>query len=152
VGIPVLVVDDEDTIRATLRWLLTDAGYTVYEAANGEQAVQFLHQQRNGVVVLLDYSMPRMDGLQVLQTIEAESPRAGKHAFILMSARYGLVPPELARELQQLGVPTIDKPFDVDMLLARVAIAAQPFVQRSALTRRLSGPPTGRAGRSPGAP
>lgn len=123
-GTPVLVVDDDDSIRETLRWILTDEGYTVYEAADGEPALQRLREHPSGMVVLLDMNMPGMDGIKVLQTVAAESPLAERHVYILMSARYRTIPLELAKDLTQFGIATLDKPFDVDVLLRAVAAAA----------------------------
>lgn len=142
-AIPVLVVDDDDAIRMTLRDILTDEGYTVFEAPDGEPALQLLRQRREGMVVLLDVDMPRMGGIEVLQAMEAESPLKPRHAYILMAASQRPVPAELAQELKQLGVPILNKPFDVDVLLAKVAAAAQPLTKRSELTRRLTGPQKG---------
>jgi CheY-like chemotaxis protein len=114
-------VDDDDLIRETLVSLLHDEGYIVYEAPDGEPALQRLREHPDGLVVLLDVNMPGMNGIQVLQTIEAESPLAARHAFILMTAQYRLLPLDLYR----LGVAMLRKPFDVDVLLSTVATAAE---------------------------
>ncbi len=121
----VLVVDDDDALRESLVWLLRDEGYTVYEAPDGKPALQLLRKHPTGMVVLLDVNMPGMDGLTVLQTIEAESPLASRHAYVLMSARYGRLPVALERELHQLGVVMLQKPFDMDVLTATVAAASE---------------------------
>jgi two-component system response regulator FlrC len=125
VGTAVLVVDDDDLIRETLVSLLHEEGYTVYEAPDGEPALQRLRDHPDGLVVLLDVNMPGMDGITVLQTIEAESPLAARHAFILMTAQYRLLPLDLAVDQYQLGVSMLRKPFDVDVLLSAVATAAE---------------------------
>jgi CheY-like chemotaxis protein len=138
-GVPVLVVDDDGTIRETLRWLLSEQGYTVYEAPGGEPALQLLRTHREGMVVLLDVHMPRVGGIEVLQALEAEAPVKPRHAYLLLAASDRPVPTELVHELQQLGVPILTKPFDVDVLLAKVAVAARPLIKRSELTRRLTG-------------
>src|SRR6516165_4584281 len=58
----VLVVDDDDAIRETLRSVLEDAGYTVVEDHDGLAAVQRLRRSRTPMVVLLDLMMPGLDG------------------------------------------------------------------------------------------
>lgn len=64
----VLVVDDERAIRRLLRMYLTDAGYTVTEAPDGEQAVEQV--RRGGIdLVLLDVMLPQMDGYEVCRRL-----------------------------------------------------------------------------------
>jgi two-component system cell cycle sensor histidine kinase/response regulator CckA len=58
----ILLVDDEPKIRSTYRRLLSDEGYTVLEAENGEAATLFLMTHRDIDVVLLDINMPVVDG------------------------------------------------------------------------------------------
>jgi DNA-binding response OmpR family regulator len=68
----ILVVDDERAIRRLLRMYLADAGYTVAEAADGNQA---LEQVRHGGIdlVLLDLMLPGVDGLEVCRRIRERS-------------------------------------------------------------------------------
>jgi len=61
----VLVVDDEDDIRSSLRMILEYEGMEVIEQASGGEALKKLDGLRPDVV-LLDIKMPRMDGLEVL--------------------------------------------------------------------------------------
>jgi DNA-binding response OmpR family regulator len=61
----ILVVDDEANIRLTLSALLTRAGYSVTEAATGEEAVELL-KQRPFDLMLVDLKMPGIDGMQVV--------------------------------------------------------------------------------------
>jgi two-component system, OmpR family, response regulator ResD len=64
----VLIVDDERAIRRLLRMYLTDAGFTVAEAADGEAAVQQV--RRGGIdLVLLDVMLPEMDGFTVVRRL-----------------------------------------------------------------------------------
>lgn len=67
----VLVVDDEAVVRRALRALLERAGYTVLEAAHGLEALDLLGRTD---LVVLDWNMPRMDGLELLRHIRAERP------------------------------------------------------------------------------
>src|SRR5262245_58413653 len=55
----VLLVDDDQAIRETLRFALEDAGYQVLEAADGIAALQALRATPTGMVVLLDLMMPK---------------------------------------------------------------------------------------------
>src|SRR3954464_3541882 len=58
---PILVVDDDDAIRAVVREVLEDDGYAVCEATNGLEALDAIDRQRPSLV-LLDMRMPVMDG------------------------------------------------------------------------------------------
>ena len=68
----VLVVEDEDDIRALLRELLERAGYTVAEAPNGREAMKEIYAARPDLVVL-DVTMPELDGWQTLERIREVS-------------------------------------------------------------------------------
>jgi CheY-like chemotaxis protein len=67
----VLVVDDEPDVLLLCRVNLEFEGYEVAEAADGEEAMQRLREQRFDVV-LLDVMMPKMDGWQVLEAVKAD--------------------------------------------------------------------------------
>ena len=64
----ILVVEDSDDIRATLRTFLQVSGYRVAEAANGREAVEFV-QRRCPDLILMDINMPVMDGIQATERI-----------------------------------------------------------------------------------
>jgi CheY-like chemotaxis protein len=121
---PVLVVDDDQAIRETLRLLLEDAGYEVAEAEDGVGALQILRASSRPMVVLLDLMMPRLNGYQVLSAVAADPQMMQAHAFIMVTAS------PLARQLtlRRLGhrvtVPCMEKPFDLDDLLDEVEQAA----------------------------
>ena len=68
-GDRILVVDDEDTIRMVLTEVLTDDGYDVTEAANGEQALEAF-RQKPFPVVLSDIYMGNMTGIDLLKEIK----------------------------------------------------------------------------------
>ena len=132
-SIAVLVVDDDEVIRAVLSELLTDEGYEVYLAPDGEPALQRLRERPQGMVVLLDLNMPGMDGAQVLQAVVAEAPLAQRHEFIMLSAfapSVGL-PRALAALFAHLEVPVIPKPFDIKCIVDTVAQAAQRVTDKT---------------------
>jgi signal transduction histidine kinase len=69
----ILLVDDEAGIRKVLGIALTDSGYAVTTAENGEEALDQFRRLRPPIV-LTDIKMPDMDGIELLQHIKAESP------------------------------------------------------------------------------
>jgi len=75
-GINILIADDLQFIKLVLRDLLEKAGFRVVgEAANGEEAVE-LFQDKRPDVVLMDITMPKMDGLTALKKILKIDPGA----------------------------------------------------------------------------
>jgi two-component system, chemotaxis family, chemotaxis protein CheY len=125
----VLVVDDDEAIRALLREALEDEGYAVQEAADGAQALGMLGRARPDAV-LLDLMMPVLDGWGFLRAA-ADLPRAGL-PIVVMSAASNLS--AAAQELLGLGVRAwLPKPFDLDALLGMVGQlcpAERPEVDR----------------------
>jgi PAS domain S-box-containing protein len=73
-GGSVLVVDDERTVRHLARSALQRRGFAVVLATDGEEALLTLAQNPRIALVVLDLTMPRLDGLQVLERIRAEHP------------------------------------------------------------------------------
>jgi CheY-like chemotaxis protein len=118
---PVLVVDDDREIRETLRCVLEDAGYEVIEAVDGMQALAVMEAALEPLNVLLDLMMPRLDGAGVLQRLSERPDLAARHACVLMSASRGTHKPAVTRLRTALGIPLVQKPFDIDDLLAILA-------------------------------
>ena len=110
----ILVVDDEARMRKLVKDFLTNKGFSVIEAEDGEKAVDIFFVQKDISLVLLDVMMPKMDGWEVLKTIRKYS----QVPVIMLTARS-----EERDELQgfALGVDEyISKPFSPKILVARV--------------------------------
>jgi DNA-binding response OmpR family regulator len=109
----VLVVDDDGDIRGLLRELLERQGYGVTEAANGKEALRALYAAPPDLV-LLDVSMPELDGWQTLERIRdlSDVPVA------MLTARTAEL--EKVRGLKAGADDYITKPFGRQELLARV--------------------------------
>lgn len=113
-ALKILVVDDEARMRKLVRDFLTNKGFAVIEAGDGEEAVDTFFAQKDIALVLLDVMMPKMDGWEVLKTIRKYS----RVPVIMLTARS-----EERDELQgfSLGVDEyISKPFSPKILVARV--------------------------------
>jgi CheY-like chemotaxis protein len=117
----VLVVDDDQMLRAATRDILQDEGYEVVEAQDGLAALHVLRQAEEPMVVLLDIVMPEVTGIDVL-TLVGGDPRLQRHEYIIWAASRVKLPGEL---LDELGVPVMLKPFDLDDLLAQIAEATE---------------------------
>ncbi|MEO8289977.1 MAG: response regulator transcription factor [Gaiellaceae bacterium] len=109
----VLVVDDDSDIRGLLRELLGRAGYDVVEAESGKSGLRQLYAASPDLV-LLDVSMPELDGWQTLERIRdlSEVP------VIMLTARGGEL--EKVRGLKGGADDYVTKPFGRQELLARV--------------------------------
>jgi CheY-like chemotaxis protein len=127
-SVNVLVVDDDDDLRDALADLLRTEGYTVFTAPDGMTALQRLRTHPAPMVVLLDWYMPGMDGVQVVQALAADAPVVQPHIFIVITATDSAGKGQLIRALAaipaHLAVTVLGKPFDLDDLLAVVARAA----------------------------
>ena len=69
----ILVIDDEEVIRSVVRQLLTQAGYEVTEAFDGEEGIRF-YRQAPADLVIVDIEMPRKNGLEVIQELHHDFP------------------------------------------------------------------------------
>lgn len=110
----VLVVDDDPVVRAVLDTALQDEGYRVVSAVDGG-AIEAAGRYRPAVV-LLDLTMPEMDGAEVSRRLRAD-PATAAIPIILMSAE-----PDLRARTAHLPVnERLAKPFDLDRLYAVIA-------------------------------
>ena len=73
-----LVVDDSRTIRTILKRILLELGYEVCEAADGKEALAVIDAEGTSVgLVLTDWNMPEMDGLEFIKTVRGDSRYSG---------------------------------------------------------------------------
>ncbi|WP_029041805.1 response regulator [Cucumibacter marinus] len=110
----VLTVDDSRTILAMLKHTLTDAGYEVLQAENGQQGLDMLGQE-NVDVVITDVNMPVMDGIEFIRQVRAGGQHHNLPILILTT--------ETSQEKRDLGRAAggtgwIVKPFDPDKLVS----------------------------------
>ena len=121
-GVRVLVVDDERSIRLFLRTSLAAHGHTVFEAANGREAILAVMVDRPDLVIL-DLGLPDMDGVEVVRQLREWT----QIPIIILSVR----------EHEQDKVASLDagaddyltKPFGVGELLARMRVALRHIAQ-----------------------
>ncbi len=112
----ILVVDDAPQVRRVMRATLTEQGYTIFEARNGEEALEQIRSSPPDVI-LLDINMPGMDGIETCREIR----RTSKVPIIMLTVR----------EAERDKVSALDagaddyvvKPFGMQELLARIRTA-----------------------------
>ena len=107
---PILLVEDEAVMRESVRDWLTDVGYRVETAEDGEQALRCIAEQEFGVLIL-DLRLPGKDGLEVLREARVKHPQL---KGVIITA-YPSV--ETAVEAIKRGaVDYLPKPFDLNHL------------------------------------
>src|SRR3954470_9618878 len=112
-GAQVLVIDDDETIRAVLRRIVEMAGGSVTEAGTGEEGLPALYARRPDVVVL-DIGLPGLDGWQVLERIRQLTDLP----VVMLSAHDDEL--EKVRALRAGADDYVTKPFGPQELLARL--------------------------------
>src|SRR5438093_4011135 len=106
----ILIVDDEQLFATSMAQFLTRHGYMVNIHSLGEMALNTIAEEPPDLVVL-DYRLPRMDGLTVLQKIKETHPEI----LVIMMTAYGSV--EGAVEAMKLGAfDYVSKPIDLEEL------------------------------------
>src|SRR5215470_4154014 len=133
----VLVVDDEPMLRDTLGQTLSAEGYVVDLAVDGQTALEKVRAARPDAI-LLDLMMPGMNGRQFLQALRDE-PSYASIPVMIMTAVHGL---EISATFGALEV--VEKPFNVDDLLNKVALAvyrSRESVTTSQQLPAISAPP-----------
>ena len=108
----VLIVDDKNVQIKTLRRALRTRGFQVVEATNGNQALDHLGKIETIDIVITDYAMPEMNGIELLQKIR----ETNKTVPVILMTAYG--DKELVIEAMNYRCNGfIDKPFEIDELL-----------------------------------
>jgi CheY-like chemotaxis protein len=105
----VLIVDDEEDIRETLREAIEMAGCTAITASNGADALKVLETRRPCLIVL-DLLMPVMTGIEMIEVMRKQPALAAVPVLVSSSV------PNRA----PAGVPVLPKPIDIDKFWARV--------------------------------
>jgi len=117
----VLVVDDEDEVRASIGEFLQGHGYAVCEAADGEEALAKTFTEKPDMI-LLDLRLPKVDGYQVCQTLKG-NPITSNVPIIMITALTAT--PDKVKGIEYGADDYIDKPFDLEELLARIKMISR---------------------------
>jgi two-component system nitrogen regulation response regulator NtrX len=123
----VLIIDDEEDVRSTLKMILEREGYDILLAANGDAGLK-IAQRESPDLIFLDIKMPQMDGMEVLKRL---NPVDGSPPVVMISG-HGTV--QTAVEATKLGAfDFIEKPPEYDRLLlvARNALSQKKLTEEN---------------------
>ncbi|MEE8522801.1 MAG: response regulator [Thermoanaerobaculia bacterium] len=112
----IMLADDELDIRTVLRILLESSEIHILEASNGNDALELARQSPPDLIVL-DWMMPGLDGLEVLQALRGEPETAGIPIIMLSSRDH---PEDIQRAFDLDVTAYLSKPFSPAELLATV--------------------------------
>ena len=112
-GVTILLVDDDADVRGITAEILAEAGYIALVAASGQEGLDLLGQQSHRVRLLIaDYAMPGMNGIELARTVRATHP----HLPILLATGYAALDEAATTAFDAI----IRKPYRPDELLRRV--------------------------------
>ena len=113
----ILLVEDENDVRETIKMLLESEGYEVGEARDGFEGLEQLKKKKYDLA-LVDMFMPKMSGREMCERIRKD-PKIKNTKFAFLTA--ALFSSEGEKELKKLkSLDYIQKPFDIDDLKKRI--------------------------------
>jgi CheY-like chemotaxis protein len=111
-----VIAEDEVVSRTLLRRQLEKAGYRVYEAPNGVEALNLVEQHKPDLL-LSDWMMPELDGIELCRRVK-ENPETANTYILILTSREDK--DDLVRALDAGADDYLRKPWDVSELLARI--------------------------------
>lgn len=119
----ILVADDESHILNVVSLKLKNAGYSVVTARDGDEALELANQELPDLIIT-DYHMPGLSGLELCRRLKQSEKTAGIPAIMLTARGYCLEP----QDTEKSGVLCmLSKPFSPRQLLATVNDVLQRF-------------------------
>lgn len=109
---PILVAEDEAMLRLLTVEVLQDAGFEVFEAADGAEALDLLKSHPGIALLVSDIKMPRMDGYALVEAGLAFRPELK----VLLMTGYSQEPPAFIKQIQDIQI--LRKPFNLERLCA----------------------------------
>ena len=115
-----LLVDDNTDLLKAYRWILEAEGYCVLTAGGGTEALNLLATGPQPDAVFIDFSMPTMDGAELVGRIREQNPELSPGKIVILTS-FSTQAPQLD-DAKRAGVAIAEKPNDIDAL--------NPMVQR----------------------
>src|SRR5579864_170299 len=118
----ILLVDDQPSKLITYEAILDELGENLIQATSGREALEKLLKMKDVAVVLMDVSMPEMDGFETAQLIR-EHPRFARTAIIFISAVH-LTDLDRVKGYERGAVDYVSVPVNAELLRAKVSVFA----------------------------
>ncbi len=120
-----LVVDDSKAIRTILAKTLKELGFEVCEAANGREALEVIEAEKATVqLVLLDWNMPEMNGLDLLKRLR-QAPEFASLVIVMVTTEAELK--HIAEALDAGANEYVMKPFTKDIIVGKIQLTGIQF-------------------------
>jgi two-component system, chemotaxis family, chemotaxis protein CheY len=112
-----LVIDDSRAVRIIIGNILREIGMEVFEAGNGLEALEQIKRHPDVEVMLVDWNMPQMNGLDFIRSIRSQRAYDGVRILMVTSESQG---EQVAKALQAGANEYLMKPFNKDVLVAKL--------------------------------
>jgi DNA-binding response OmpR family regulator len=132
--VKILVADDDLLYRTVLEASLRSWGYDVEQAPDGEHAWSVIERAPSGLVAILDWAMPGIDGLELCQRIRRLPP--GRLFYVILLTAH-CAREDIIRGLRAGADDYITKPCDHEELYARLQVAARMLGLQQSLASRV---------------
>ncbi len=114
-----LIVDDSRAMRRILRQIVEPFGFQITEAGNGREALQRLDDNPETELVLVDWNMPEMDGLEFVRVVRA-NPLYERIKLVMVTTE--TEPAKMARALMAGVDEFVMKPFTPEILIDKLRL------------------------------
>jgi two-component system chemotaxis response regulator CheY len=114
-----LLVDDSRAVRVIIRNILLELGMEVVEAGNGREALEQLRQNPDVELVLVDWNMPEMNGLDFIRTVRAQHSYDGLRIVMVTTETES---EQVCRALDAGANEYVMKPFNREVLVAKLSM------------------------------
>lgn len=122
-----LIIDDSRAMRRILRQIVEPLGFEIMEAGNGQEGLACLHKVDHVELVLVDWNMPVMNGLEFVKAVRADD---GWREMKLVMVTTETEPAQMARALMAGVDEFVMKPFTADILLDKLRLIGVNMTQQ----------------------
>ncbi len=112
-----LIIDDSRAMRRILKQIVTGLGFEVLEAGNGQEGLEVLFGSEDVELVLVDWNMPEMNGLEFVEAVRSK-PEYQRLSLVMVTTESE--PARMARALMAGVDEFVMKPFTPDILLEKL--------------------------------
>jgi len=112
-----LIIDDSRAMRRILKQIVTGLGFEVLEAGNGQEGLEVLFGSDDVELVLVDWNMPEMNGLEFVEAVRSK-PEYQRLSLVMVTTESE--PARMARALMAGVDEFVMKPFTPDILLEKL--------------------------------